>query len=331
MHAAIDTFLCHNKADKDWVRSLAERIEAETLDEEGKQRKLKVFFDEWDIDVGENAVNRMNDGLTKARYLIVVMSPEFFSSGWTNFEWTHVVSLDPAGAQKRIIPILLRDSSDDGSRLSLPAPFRALNHIDFRDKRKFETKFQRLLRRIRGLPPQRGRTLAPRYSGGTPAVVVDTEPAAWEPDPVRDLLLGNLFQVFRIPTKITCATTECRELTEVWKAAPGAESCILRKERVYAFADLRQEACLLNAVIEPNSIKEEFVRDWLLDADKQLWLIELLNRSLSSHLSKLAIKRDRKGRFFFRPSKDGGTRLWKNGKDPGREVAAKKIVPASGK
>jgi hypothetical protein len=75
---AIDAFLCHNKTDKDWVRTLAERVETETLDEEGKQRKLKVFFDEWDIDVGENAVNRMNSGLGKARYLVVVMSPEFF-------------------------------------------------------------------------------------------------------------------------------------------------------------------------------------------------------------------------------------------------------------
>jgi hypothetical protein len=29
---AIDLFLCHNRADKDWVRKLAEQVESETLE-----------------------------------------------------------------------------------------------------------------------------------------------------------------------------------------------------------------------------------------------------------------------------------------------------------
>jgi len=56
-------------------------------------------------------------------------------------------------------------------------------------------------------------------------------------------------------------------------------------------------------------------------------LIALLNQALTSHLSKLAIRKEDKGRYFFRPNKDGTTRVWKNGKDRAREVAAKKTNP----
>ena len=47
-----DIFLCHNSLDKPWVQKLAESIEDEDYD----NRKLKVFYDDWDIIPGENLV-----------------------------------------------------------------------------------------------------------------------------------------------------------------------------------------------------------------------------------------------------------------------------------
>ena len=44
----VDVFLCHNGADKEWVRNLAEQIESETFDGHLNGRPLRVFFDEWD-------------------------------------------------------------------------------------------------------------------------------------------------------------------------------------------------------------------------------------------------------------------------------------------
>jgi hypothetical protein len=55
--------------------------------------------------------------------------------------------------------------------------------------------------------------------------------------------------------------------------------------------------------------------------------MNLLNRCLTGHLSRLAIKQERRGRYFFRP-KDGKKRVWKNTGDREREVAAEKIVPS---
>ena len=64
----IDIFLCHNRADKDWVRKLAEQIESETFDGRPHGRLLRVFFDEWDIDVGQHFLVKINEGLTVSRY-----------------------------------------------------------------------------------------------------------------------------------------------------------------------------------------------------------------------------------------------------------------------
>jgi hypothetical protein len=75
------------------------------------------------------------------------------------------------------------------------------------------------------------------------------------------------------------------------------------------------------------NVQKEATRDWLLDVDKARSLIGLLNQALTSYLSKLAIRKEEKGRYFFRPNKDGTTPLWRNGDDRPREVAAKKTNP----
>ena len=77
-----DVFLSHNRADKDWVRDLAARIERETW----QGHPLKVFFDEWDIQPGDNIPIALEKALPKSRKIALVMSPDFFKSEWTESE-----------------------------------------------------------------------------------------------------------------------------------------------------------------------------------------------------------------------------------------------------
>lgn len=327
-----DAFLCHNRADKNWVRRLGERLEAETIDGLPTSRHLKVFFDEWDIDYGENILNKINAGLAAARNLVVVMSPEFFASGWTNLEWTDVVAEDPWGSKGKLIPVLLRDVSLDGSqRIAFPAPFKSLKRFDFRPGRSFEEEFNNLLRRIRGLPPVRGSSRSQDRSGkSAPVMVSDDAAASWLPDRVRDVVLSNLLEVRSFPATISNAATEKKSSAEVRAEVPDAEAHIVRSKRVWSFADLSNESCQLRKVVDTSSIKSTSSRDWIVDQEKIWWWMALLNRALTSHLSKLAIRREDKGRFFFRPQKDGSDRLWQNGNDRPRAVAAKKINPVDG-
>lgn len=323
-----DIFLCYNKADKDWTHTLGERIEAESIDGLTSSRRLSVFFSEWDVDYGENFISQINTALPTARYFAAVMSPEFFRSGWTNFEWTDIVAEDPARLKKKLIPIRLRDASKDGEeRLVLPAPFKATRYFDFRDPAKFEAEFEKLLRRIRGLPPQRGAALAAKYDVSEASTVALDEEDSWLPERVRDALLGNLLEVLSFPPALWSAATEKRNSREVRAEVPEAEGHIIRTKRLYTFADLSHKNSQLRKVVNTSAIQKEATREWLVDSTKTDWWIALLNQALTSHLSKLAIRREEKGRYFFRPNRDGTTRIWQNGKDRPREVAAKKTNP----
>ena len=69
MELEYDLFLCYNKVNKDWVRDLATSIE----NEKHNDRKLKVFFDEWDIKPGSNIVTELDKALSKSRFVGVVL------------------------------------------------------------------------------------------------------------------------------------------------------------------------------------------------------------------------------------------------------------------
>jgi hypothetical protein len=324
-HELKDIFLSYNKADKKWVHTLAAQIESETLDGTPGTRKLTVFLDEWDMDTGDNIINKMNEGLKVSRFFAVVMSPEFFGSGWTNFEWTHVVSQDPTNAKRRIIPIFLRDVSLDGKlRIEFPAPFNVLKYLDFREKKAFPTFYLRLIRRIRGLPPERGGQRAPLASVAAGSIEeFDTSRA--EPDQVPELLLSNLLPVKDAPKQIWSGKTTLTEPGDVKRIVPDADCFIIRGDRLYTFAQLTDSLCPLRKVIETaDPITCETIADWLNEKDKGNWFIALLNKLLEDHLASLRIERESKGRFFFQPTEDGKDRSVAVGGDEPRMVAARK-------
>jgi len=140
-----DVFLSHNRADKDWTRRLAARIERETW----QGRTLKVFYDEWDIQPGDNIPIALEHALPKSRKIALVMSPDFFKSEWTESERAAATIFTPANRAKRLIPLLLRDTE-------LPALVAPLKYIDFRDAARFEASFKQLLAFLREEPLPRG-------------------------------------------------------------------------------------------------------------------------------------------------------------------------------
>jgi hypothetical protein len=327
--AEYDVFLCHTGADKVWVEHFGARLEAESIDAMRSGRKIRVFFDKWDIEGGENVLKKLGVALNKSKFVAVIMSPEFFESGWTEFEWTDVVARDPSGRLGHLIPVYLREASlDKTDRIGFPAPFKSLHRYDFRKPTAFEREFEKVLRKIRGESPARGMPLPSRYSMGVPTAPSAHGHEAWNPDRITDVLLGNLLEVRAFPVEIFNAETEARKPADVWKEVRDSPPFILRSGRLWTFADLTAPDERLRAVINEKSIQLERTASWLVESDKAIWLMDLLSNALATHLSKLAMKRDKKGRYFFRPERDAsgheGNRSWKNGSDRPRKVAAKK-------
>ena len=299
-----DLFLCHNGADKEWAKALGARVEAE----EWNGRSLTVFLDEWDIDIGENIVVKINDALTSSRFVALLLTPEMLTSDWCNAEFAGVLTQDPVNRSGKIIPIRLRDHhAVTKERLRVPPLLASLNHLDFRDEREFEKSFARLIAKLRGEAPPRGRqsrgrgTTAKPLSPGLPERREDA-------DEIRETLLSNLLPVRQIPTSIWSAVSPLGSKKDL---TPGQDlpPFVLREGRLFAFTDLTKKDNPLASLIHPGAPKQHAVVEWRGDADRWHWVIEMLNQALRYHLWPEVGFQPEKRRFLFRRQGDQSVKL----------------------
>jgi hypothetical protein len=74
-----DLFLSYASANKEWVRRLAQALQA--LD-------LNIFFDEEGIESGDNMVITIDEALRNSRFLAVVLTKASVDRQWVIHEWT---------------------------------------------------------------------------------------------------------------------------------------------------------------------------------------------------------------------------------------------------
>jgi hypothetical protein len=95
-HREYDVFISHASEDKDEiVRPLAHALQNE---------ELKVWFDEFELRIGDSLRRKIDKGLANSRFGVVVLSQAFFNKGWTNYELDGVVTRSNTGEQI-ILPI----------------------------------------------------------------------------------------------------------------------------------------------------------------------------------------------------------------------------------
>ncbi|HKP37287.1 MAG TPA: TIR domain-containing protein [Pyrinomonadaceae bacterium] len=132
-----DVFISYSSRDKDWVRGeLLERIE---------QCGLKAFIDYRDFRRGAPSIKECERGVVECRKTLIVLTPNYLSSGWTEFENIMVQTLDPANESLRLLPLL---------RVECQKPLRmgTLTHIDFTDDADHDLAWRQLLTAL-GAPP----------------------------------------------------------------------------------------------------------------------------------------------------------------------------------
>lgn len=81
--------------------------EAERLADEVRNAGHKVWFDEWEIGLGDSIVERMNKGLTGAAYLVLCYSSEGVTSPWIGREWMSALARQLNGHGVKTLPVLL--------------------------------------------------------------------------------------------------------------------------------------------------------------------------------------------------------------------------------
>ncbi|CAG1016020.1 hypothetical protein ANAEL_05442 [Anaerolineales bacterium] len=86
-----DVFISHASEDKDSVV----RPLAHALNDGG----LKVWYDEFELRIGDSLRRKIDTGLANSRFGIVVLSRSFFGKGWTNYELDGLVTRAVSGEQ----------------------------------------------------------------------------------------------------------------------------------------------------------------------------------------------------------------------------------------
>jgi len=102
-------FLSHSKIDKPFVEKLAKDL---------KNCGVNVWYDNWEIKVGDSITRRIEDGIHANEFFGVVLSPEALNSEWVKTElsaaWTKQINnrkiiILPIFYRECIIPPLLAD------------------------------------------------------------------------------------------------------------------------------------------------------------------------------------------------------------------------------
>jgi tetratricopeptide (TPR) repeat protein len=139
-HFKFDVFLSHNRAQKDWTRELAIRL---------READFKVWFDEWSLRGGEVGSIGMERGLEESRHVVLVLSPEFIASEWTDYETQIALLLSPANRDRKLIPIL-------HTKCDLPPRISRINWINFSDALADPAQYEfRLAQLMSDLNPDR--------------------------------------------------------------------------------------------------------------------------------------------------------------------------------
>lgn len=91
-----DVFISHASEDKEEVvRPLANAL---------KDRKLNVWYDEFELKIGDSLRQKIDKGVANSKFGIVILSKNFIKKGWTNYELDGLITRSISN-QQILLPI----------------------------------------------------------------------------------------------------------------------------------------------------------------------------------------------------------------------------------
>jgi len=104
-----DVFVSYASEDKcDFALPLADELRA---------RGLAIWFDDFELRVGDSLRRSIDKGLARSRYGVVILSPQFFAKDWPQRELDGLVAKE-SGRDKVILPVWHRIDVDGVRRFS---------------------------------------------------------------------------------------------------------------------------------------------------------------------------------------------------------------------
>lgn len=130
-----DAFISYSRQDKAWVHGdLLPRLE---------QAGLTICIDTRDFDIGVPSLVNMENAVQRSRKTLLVLTPDWVASQWTDFEALLIQTKDPVGRGRRMLPLMVRDCE-------LPDRLSIFTYLDLRNPADFDFQIRRLVDEIRG-------------------------------------------------------------------------------------------------------------------------------------------------------------------------------------
>lgn len=110
-------FISHSSRDLKVATSIAEEL---------NRLGHEVWLDKWTIQVGDSIPHKINDGLEKCNFMVLLLSEHSVSSKWVEKEWSSAYMDEIKGGKVVLLPALLEDCA-------IPAIIRDKKYADFRE------------------------------------------------------------------------------------------------------------------------------------------------------------------------------------------------------
>ena len=97
-------FISHSSKDHDFTMLLAEKMKKDFID---------VWVDDWELQAGDSIVQKINEGISKSSFFIIVFSKYSIKSNWVLRELNSTLMRQLTKDDIKILPILLEIEFDD--------------------------------------------------------------------------------------------------------------------------------------------------------------------------------------------------------------------------
>ncbi|MFQ5788460.1 MAG: TIR domain-containing protein [Thermodesulfobacteriota bacterium] len=115
-----DIFLCHASEDKhDIVKPLVIACE---------EAGISYWYDEAEIKWGDSIPQKVNEGLEKSRYVVVILSESFIKKNWPERELNSQLNIEASTGEVRVLPLL---SGTDKTKKNILSKYSILNDKNY--------------------------------------------------------------------------------------------------------------------------------------------------------------------------------------------------------
>ena len=98
-------FISYNKADEEYAQRITDWL---------NQNGFTTILQAKNFVAGSNFVSEMHTALEQARRIILVLSPDYLTSPFTEAEWTSMFTKHPTNKNRSLIPVRVRECEPNG-------------------------------------------------------------------------------------------------------------------------------------------------------------------------------------------------------------------------